>query len=283
MRTLARPLRLAAAAVLALVAAAPAAGATGILAIGDFGVGGRSERRTGAAVERFAASHATDALVTLGDNDYTESPPAFRGNWRDSFGWAKASGVTVAGTLGNHDIRVDGGRYEFGPLDMPRRYYARTVGDVALFVVDSNRIGKPQRRWLARALGAATAPWTVVLLHHPAFSCGGYTGDARVRKRLVPIFERKGVDLVLAGHDHNYQRFARRRGVTYVVHGGGGQRLYPLRRCPGWFPTRVAGREARGWLYLRATPSDLRVQAIGRFGGVHDSFALHHIPLVGIY
>jgi 3',5'-cyclic AMP phosphodiesterase CpdA len=270
-------------ALVALVAAPPTAADTGILAIGDFGVGGRSERRTGAAVERFAAAHVTDALVTLGDNDYTESPPAFRRNWRDSFGWAKASGLTVAGTLGNHDVRVDGGRYEFGPLDMPRRYYTRTVGDVALFVVDSNRIGKPQRRWLARALGAATAPWRVVLLHHPAFSCGGYLGDARVRRRLVPIFERKGVDLVLAGHDHNYQRFARRHGVTYVVHGGGGQRLYPLTRCPGWFPKRKAAREARGWLYLRATPSELRVKAIGRFGGVHDHFVLRQIPLVGIY
>jgi hypothetical protein len=45
----------------------------------------------------------------------------------------------------------------------------------------------------------------------------------------------------------------------------------------------MAGREARGWLYLRATPSDLRVQAIGRFGGVQDSFVLRHIPLAGIY
>lgn len=270
-------------ALVALVAASPAAGDTGILAIGDFGVGGRSERRTGAAVERFAARHVTDALVTLGDNDYTESPPAFRRNWRDSFGWAAAAGLTVAGTLGNHDVRVDGGRYEFGLLDMPRRYYTRTVGDVALFVVDSNRIGDRERRWLSHALGAATAPWKVVLLHHPAFSCGGYVGDARVRRRLVPIFERRGVDLVLAGHDHNYQRFARRRGVTYVVHGGGGQRLYPLTRCPGWFPERVAARETRGWLYLRATSAELRVRAIGRHGGVHDGFVLRHIPLVGIY
>ncbi len=231
-------------------------GDTGILAIGDFGVGGRSERRTGAAVERFAARHVTDALVTLGDNDYTESPPAFRRNWRDSFGWAAAAGLTVAGTLGNHDVRVDGGRYEFGLLDMPRRYYTRTVGDVALFVVDSNRIGDRERRWLSRALGAATAPWKVVLLHHPAFSCGGYVGDARVRRRLVPIFERKGVDLVLAGHDHNYQRFARRRGVTYVVHGGGGQRLYPLTRCPGWFPGAwPRARPAAGSTSVRPPPS----------------------------
>ena len=47
-------------------------------------------------------------------------------------------------------------------------------------------------------------------MHHPAYSCGGYLGDARVRNRLVPVFEQREVDLVLAGHDHNYQRFARR-------------------------------------------------------------------------
>jgi 3',5'-cyclic AMP phosphodiesterase CpdA len=283
MRAPAGPLRLLATVVLALVAAVPAAADTGVIAIGDFGVGGRSERRTGARVEKFAAHHPTNALATLGDNDYTESPRRFRRSWRASFGWARATGLTVAGTLGNHDILVDGGRYEFGLLDMPRRYYGRMVGDVALFVVDSTRIGKSQRRWLSRSLEAATAPWKVVLLHHPAFSCGGYLGDARVRRQLVPIFQRRGVDLVLAGHDHNYQRFARRRGVTYVVHGGGGRRLYPLSHCPGWFPRRVAAREARGWLYLRATPTELRVRAIGRFGGVHDDFTLRHIPLVGIY
>ena len=42
-------------------------------------------------------------LVTLGDNDYTESPARFRENWRRSFGWARRTGLRVAGVLGNHD------------------------------------------------------------------------------------------------------------------------------------------------------------------------------------
>ena len=106
------------------------------MAIGDFGVGGQRERLTGAAVERFAAGRPADALVTLGDNDYTERPAAFRANWLGSFAWAAADGLLVAGTLGNHDVRVQGGRYEFDLLGMPRRYYRRRVGDVGLFLVD---------------------------------------------------------------------------------------------------------------------------------------------------
>ena len=103
-----------------LLAAAPAAADTGVLAIGDFGVGGRSERAD--RRRRSSASRPpgrSTLLVTLGDNDYTERPAAFRSNWRDSFGWAFADGILVAGTLGNHDVRVDRGRYEFGLLGMP--------------------------------------------------------------------------------------------------------------------------------------------------------------------
>jgi 3',5'-cyclic AMP phosphodiesterase CpdA len=264
-----------AAAVLALLPPSPAGADVGILAIGDFGVGGARERSTGAAVERFAAGpRRVDALVTLGDNDYTESPAAFRSNWLDSFGWAAADGLLVAGTLGNHDVRVQRGRYEFGLLGMPSRYYRRRIGDVGFFVLDSNTIGRVQLRWLANVLGSSDAPWKVVALHHPAYSCGGYLGDARVRKLLVPLFERTGVDLVLSGHDHNYQRFAKRRGVTYVVHGGGGG-AYPLRRCPASFPARKRARKSHGWLFIRAGAGSLRVKAIDLRGRVQDQFVLY--------
>jgi len=213
--------------------------------------------------------------VTLGDNDYTERPAAFRANWLGSFGWVAADSILVAGTLGNHDIRVDRGRYEFELLGMPRRYYQRRVGDVSLFLLDSNSLGKVQLRWLDAALGTTDATWKVVAMHHPAYSCGGYLGDGRVRRKLVPIFERGEVDLVLAAHDHNYQRFARQGGVTYVVHGGGGAALYPLRKCPESFPRRVDARKRHGWLYLRANADSLRVRAIGRWGRVQDRFALY--------
>ena len=72
-----------------------------LLAIGDFGVAGSRERNLGVAMRRFEAQNDTDALVTLGDNDYTESPAAFRAAWGQSFGWLRPAGVAVAGSLGN--------------------------------------------------------------------------------------------------------------------------------------------------------------------------------------
>lgn len=258
-----------------LLLPAPAGADTGILAIGDFGVGGERQRTMGAAMERFAAGAQTDALVTLGDNDYTESPLAFRRNWRDSFGWAAADGLIVAGTLGNHDVRVAGGRYQHELLGIRGHFYRRRVGDVALFLLNSNRSVAAQRRWLEQALATSVAPWKVVAFHHPVFSCGNYSGVHEMRRLLVPVFERHGVDLVLSGHDHNYQRFGPRRGVTYVVHGGGGARLYPLRACPRGFPKRPVARAARGWLHLQASAASLRVRAIGPLGRVLDDVFIY--------
>ena len=258
----------------AAVAPAPPA-AVGILAIGDFGVGGAVERGRGAAMRRFAAARPADVLVTLGDNDYTERPRAFRRNWRESFGWARTRGLDVFGTLGNHDVRVDRGRYEFPQLGMPRRYYRRRIGNVAFFLLDSNLVGPGQTAWLRRSLRDSTARWKLVAFHHPAFTCGKYRGAPAVRRRWVPLFERYGVDLVLSGHDHNYQRFTPRRGVTYVVHGGGGSRLYPLEPCPTDSLPRRRALKARGWIYVRAGERALRVRAIGPAGHVRDAFTIY--------
>jgi 3',5'-cyclic AMP phosphodiesterase CpdA len=254
----------------ALLLPVPAAADTGILAIGDFGVGGTTERRMGAAMEQFATGSQSDALVTLGDNDYTESPSAFRRNWLDSFGWAAEDGLVVAGTLGNHDVRVQGGRYQHELLGIRGDFYRRAVGDVALFLINSNRSVAAQRRWLDQALASSVAPWKIVVFHHPPYTCGEYSGVAEMRRQLVPLFERHGVDLVLSGHDHNYQRFGPRNGVTYVVHGGGGAGLYPVRSCPAGFPKRHAARAVRGWLHILASPTSLRVRAIGPMGRVLD-------------
>ncbi len=91
----------------------------------------------------------------------------------------------------------------------------------------------------------------------------------------MPLFERYGVQLVLSGHDHNYQRFAVRNGVTYVVHGGGAARLYSLRRLPA-ARTRGAVRSLyqHGFLYVSATDSQLDVSAVDMRGRTTDHVRL---------
>jgi 3',5'-cyclic AMP phosphodiesterase CpdA len=249
---------------------------TGVLAIGDFGVGGSTQNSMGAAVRAWEEGHPADLLVTLGDNDYTESPAAFHDNWTASFGWLESAGVAVAGSLGNHDVRVDRGRYEFDELAMPRARYRRTVGNVDFFLLNSNSAGlAKQRDWLRTVLADSTADWQIVAFHHPAYTCGTYRGHPAVLSRWVPLFERYGVDLVLSGHDHNYQRFKEHRGVRYVVHGGGGARLYPIAPCPASYPTRRVARSVHGFLYLVASIDSIRGYAVTPSGNVIDQFKVN--------
>jgi hypothetical protein len=247
---------------------------TGLLAIGDFGVGGTKQRALGDGMRAFEARNAADVLVTLGDNDYTESPAAFRQNWVDSFGWLRAAGVGVAGSLGNHDVRVQQGRYQFGLLGMPGPTYRRKVGLVELFVLDSSNVNLAQRRWLDRALRTSTKPWKVAVFHHPAWTCGGYLSHTAVVRNWVPILERRGVQLVLSAHDHNYQRFAPRRGITFVVHGGGGASSYPVRACPHGYPRRIRARREHGWLYLRFTEQRAVGWSVNMSGRRTDRFTI---------
>jgi Calcineurin-like phosphoesterase len=249
---------------------------TGIMAVGDFGVGGPVERETGAAMRRYERDHPADVLVTLGDNDYTESPTAFRQNWRDAFGWRQDAGLGVAGALGNHDVLVQNGRYEFDTLDMPAARYRRTIGNVDLFMLNSNNVSGRQTAWLETALAASTAQWKIAVFHHPAWTCGEYRSHSGVLVRWVPLFEQYGVDLVLSGHDHNYQRFAARNSVRYIVHGGGNTNLYRIEPCPAGYPTRRFARATRGFVFIRAEATVLRVKSVNLRGRVIDDVSIHH-------
>ena len=222
-----------------------------IIAFGDAGVGGAYQRAFGEGVRMFEARNSADFLLTLGDNDYTENPAAFRTNWERSFGWwTRRSRVRVAGVLGNHDVRVEGGRYQFRTLSMPGRYYRRRAGPVELFLLDSNNVDTAQTAWLARSLAASRARWKIAAFHHPVFTCGNYRSHPGVVASWMRLFERHRVVLALSGHDHNYQRFASRRGVRYVVHGGANSNLYPLQACPAGYPRRLRALREHGFVYL---------------------------------
>jgi acid phosphatase len=256
--------------VLALLVVPSASGATGIIAIGDFGVGGARQQALGSAVREFESRTSADVLVTLGDNDYTRGR-SFRANWTSSFGWLAAAGVDIAGTLGNHDVEIGRGRYEFALLRMPGPYYVRRVKDVELIVLDSNAITPAQTRWLTRTLARRSGFRRIVTFHHPPYTCGGHLGSATVRKAWVPLFERYGIRLVLSGHDHNYQRFER-NGITYVVHGGGGAGLYKLRACPRGYPRRLAARVGWGFLHLGVGSEGIEIQVLDLAGSAIDRF-----------
>jgi Calcineurin-like phosphoesterase len=259
---------------LALTSSSAAQTRVAFLAAGDYGVGGSREVSLGLRMQRYEARQGADMLVFLGDNDYTASPAGFRTNWQRSFGWARREGLRVGGVLGNHDYEVGRGRYELGLLGMPGPFYTRVLGDVQLFFLDSNRVTGGQTAWLEQQLAESGATWKIAVFHHPPYTCGGHWGSATVVRRWVPLFEAYGVQLVLSGHDHNYQRFAARNGVTYVVHGGGAAGLYRLRGCPPSYPPRVRVRYEHGFLSVSATEDRLDVAAVDTRGRVSDHFTL---------
>jgi 3',5'-cyclic AMP phosphodiesterase CpdA len=103
---------------------------------------------------------------------------------------------------------------------MPGRWWSRELDNVLIVGLDSNDVENArQRRFLERALASSTARWKIVALHHSPYSAGYQGSSEEARRVFSPVFERHGVQLVLSGHDHDYQRSKEIRGVTYVVSG----------------------------------------------------------------
>jgi Icc-related predicted phosphoesterase len=128
-----------------------------------------------------------------------------------------------------------------------------------------------QVQWLESTLAATTQEWVIVVFHIPPYDAlpEDTMGDA-VRINLVPLFERYGVDLVLSGHNHNYER-SLVNGITYIVTGGGGAELYPISQ-PG--PDTKAFYNGHHFVEFTVQGSSLTGRALTTDGTVVDAFSL---------
>ena len=115
-------------------------------------------------------------------------------------------------------------------LSRSEAYYSFDIGDAHFIALNSYlpfEPGSPQYRWLDEDLkGAADYKWKFVFLHDPFYSTGKHGSNINERRILCPLFEKGGVAIVFAGHDHLYERTENIKGVTYIVTGGGGAPLY---------------------------------------------------------
>ena len=188
---------------------------------GDVGDSGGRLTATAEAIDAVDAAEPVDGLVLTGDNVYPAGDPT---RLPDTVFGPFAGVLEHAGlyaVLGNHDVLRGHDAGQMAALGLPGRWWARHLGDVLLVGLDSTRVDDPaQRAWLDRTLAGATERWRIVVVHHPPYSAGYQGSSEDVRATFVPLFERHGVQLVLSGHDHDYQRSVPINGVTYVVTGG---------------------------------------------------------------
>jgi hypothetical protein len=152
------------------------------------------------------------------------------------------------------------------------------LGPVHLFVIDTDpafddaEYLEEQRAWLERAVSSSPAAWQVVALHDPPYSSGSDYGSEPLFQWPYSLW---GVDLVLAGHEHFYERISR-DGITYVVNGLGGAGRYPFAETPvGGSQVRYNANE--GAVKLSASGSSLLLEMISVDGQVVDR---HELPRV---
>lgn len=173
--------------------------------------------------------------------------------------------------LGNHDYQNGDEAAIMQRLGGESTWYAEEVGPVLFVVLDSQQVDDPaQTTWLQATLETSAATWTIAAMHHPPYSAGPLGSESDVREAWSGLFAEYGVDLALAGHDHDYQRSEPIDGVVYVVSGGGGK-------------TRPTGREdftaysasTLHYLDLQITKRRIYGQAIDTNGMAFDAFTIH--------
>jgi hypothetical protein len=146
---------------------------------------------------------------------------------------------------GNHDWETASGQpwrdAFYTPANNPahsENYYSFDYGNAHVVVINSNDSTSPgsaQYNFLDADLAASSATWKFVAFHHTIYSNSSHGSNTGIRNNLVPLFDRRGVDIVLMGHDHDYERTKPLRanqivapgaGTVYVTTGGGGRDLY---------------------------------------------------------
>ena len=181
-------------------------------------------------------------VFALGDNAYENGAPADYQNCYDPH-WGRQKARTRPAP-GNHDYNTPSASGYFGYFgaaagDPAKGYYSYDIASWHVVVLNSNvdaSASSPQVAWLKSDLAASSAQCTAAYWHHPFFTSGTTHGHAASMQAAVQALYDAGADVLISGHEHNYERFAPQRpdaaadpsyGLRqFVVGTGGGEGLY---------------------------------------------------------
>lgn len=257
---------------------------------------------SGRAILRAIAAEDPDLVIVGGDLAYAHGDARVWDAWLDEAS-AFARDRPFMVVPGNHEHRCAREDHSLYPCDVERvayverfvmpgneRYYTIDWGPVRFVGLDTEAYSEPvfwdetdpdaQGHFAREALAARPDAWVVPFFHRAPWTSGEHHGsDTAVRDALAPLFDATDVPLVLAGHEHLYERTHPLRGgaraddgVVYVTAGGGGAELYAFADArPEWSAFRAA---EHSFVILDATPTRLAVRALRADGSVLDAFTL---------
>ena len=219
-------------------------------------------------MSEYAETADVAAIVTTGDNFYFDDHDPLM----EPFAWAEDAAIPFVVSWGNHDTetptRIEAVVSEFDYAD---RWCIHEWGPVDIVVLDSTQVDSDEQLAFFDAAMEGSDDPTIVVFHHPPYSCGSHGGTEEIRDNWIARFD-DDVFLVLSGHEHNYQRFES-DGVSYVVTGGGGQFLTPLADCPPEHPERLFGAETHNFVAMSLS-DELSITALDHEGTVVEAFSV---------
>lgn len=203
-----------------------------IWAIGDFGTGFEAQHKVRSAYTSFTGTRATDVWLMLGDNAYFLGlDHEYQANLFNIYPELLRQNVSWP-TVGNHDtagsqeLSDDFPYYRIFTLPTAgqaggvpsgtEHYYSFDYANIHFICLDSmtavlRQPNSAMANWLRADLAETTRDWIIAYWHHPAYTKGTHNSDTegeliQMREVFLPILEEAGVDLVLWGHSHNYER-----------------------------------------------------------------------------
>ncbi|TAL12134.1 MAG: hypothetical protein EPO00_02295, partial [Chloroflexota bacterium] len=257
---------------------------TGPLTVAVAGDGASGEPNSQAATD-LIASWNPNLVLYLGDV-YEKGTPTEFDNWYGgpTAYYGRFRSITNP-AIGNHEYEGTLAPGYFNYWDNVPHYYSYTIGPWHFISLDSTSqynqtsSGSGQVTWLANDLATNTAPCTIAYFHHPTYSVGP-NGDTNRMATIWSMLASAGVDLVLNGHDHDYQRWlpmagtgaTSPSGMTQFVIGTGGHGIQPFARTDARL---AAGFDtspgAIGALRLQLTDGYAGYEFINTAGTVLDS------------
>jgi predicted phosphodiesterase len=252
-------------------------GAVRFAVIGDSGTGSKRQYEL---AEKLVAAHEQfpfTFVLMMGDNIYgSDKPKDFQKKFETPYKALLDAGIPFYATLGNHD---DPNQRFYKLFNMDgKRYYTFTKGDVQFFVMDSTYMDKAQLTWLDQQLSASRAGWKIAYGHHPLYSSGARHGsEVDLRELVEPLFIKYGVDVVLAGHEHFYERVKPQHGIYYFTSGAAGKlRENNIRRGS---PLTAAGfDDDMSFMLVEIKDEKFYFQVISRTGETVDAGELDRLP-----